>query len=258
MTGPAHPIQTARSLLIAASTLVALTLAGCASVQNTSQQDYVYEMARGCSIPNVWLKRVEPDGRYWVLAEPRQEYQFRDCMNAQVKAHPFLDWLTVQKREAKLGTAGGSATTVASVPSGPVMVPIWKVGDEWEYAFKSPSGSGFERLDGVVVLRETPPRLHYSWPLIVGKTWEQDYKQERPVQRQTVNRSGTWTVETEEGVTVPGGTFKTLRIVSRNKNNGALANELWYAPEVKQWVKIREMLESGVRERELVAYKLAK
>jgi len=216
-------------------------------------------------------------------------------MNAQVKAHPFLDWLTVQKREAKLGTAGGSATTVASVPSGPVMVPIWKVGDEWEYAFKSPSGSGsfvwsvnrvetfdgaqhyvvktgtreilyrvsdlaasLERLDGVVVLRETPPRLHYSWPLIVGKTWEQDYKQERPVQRQTVNRSGTWTVETEEGVTVPGGTFKTLRIVSRNKNNGAPASELWYAPEVKQWVKIREMLESGVRERELVAYKLAK
>jgi hypothetical protein len=32
--------------------------------------------------------------------------------------------------------------------------------------------------------------------------------------------------------------------------------ELWYAPAIKQWVKIREVLANGVRERELISFKL--
>ena len=38
---------------------------------------------------------------------------------------------------------------------------------------------------------------------------------------------------------------------------GALLDgfEMWYAPDVKQWVKIREILSNGQRERELVSFK---
>jgi len=113
-----------------------------------------------------------------------------------------------------------------------------------------------ERLDGAVVLRDVPSRLHYSWPLTVGKTWEQDYKRERPVDRQTFNLSTVWAIEADEIVTVPAGTFKALKITSKNKNTGALIYEMWYAPDVKQWVKIREVLSNGIRERELISFKL--
>lgn len=262
-------------------------------MQNTPQQDYTYEMARGCSnIPNAQLERVEPDGRYWIKVEPRMQYQFFDCMGAQFKAHPYLDWLKAQKRDpAQPPVMVGSASPAA--PSGPIMAPVWKVGDEWQYAWKSPTGSGtyvwavnrlemidgvqhyviqtgsretlyrvsdlastLERVDGVVVLRETPPRLLYEWPLTVGKSWEQSHRQERPVDRTTLDRNSIWTVEAEETITVLAGTFRTMKISWKNKNTGALNYEMWYAPDVKQWVKVREILSSGQRERELMSFKL--
>jgi hypothetical protein len=169
----------------------------------------------------------------------------------------------------------------------------WRVGDEWEYAYKSPSDSGtyvwsvnrlealdgvpqyviktgtreifyrasdlavsIERVDSVVIMRETPPRLIYSWPLTVGQRWEEAHRLERPVDRQTTNRNSVWTVEAEETITVPAGTFRAFKIVWRNKNTDAMLTEMWYAPDVKQWVKIREVLSNGVREREMVSFKL--
>ena len=93
------------------------------------------------------------------------------------------------------------------------MAPVWKVGDEWQYAYKSPTDSGtyvwsvnrvelldgvdhyviktgareilfrvsdlaqsLERVDGVVVSREAPSRLNFSFPLSVGKSWEQIHR----------------------------------------------------------------------------------
>lgn len=181
---------------------------------------------------------------------------------------------------------------VPSAPLGQVMAPVWQMGDEWRYAYKSPSDSGtfvwsvqriesvddvphyvirsgtreifyrvsdlafsFERVDGVVVDRAKPSRLSYVWPLAVGKTWEQSYVREQPVDRQTTNRDSLYTVDAEETITVPAGTFRTLKIIWRNKNTGALNNEVWYAPDVKLWVKMREVLSNGIRERELLAFK---
>jgi len=173
------------------------------------------------------------------------------------------------------------------------MAPVWRVGDEWEYAYRSPSDSGtfvwsvnrietldgvehyviksgtrdiffrvsdlassLERVDRVVAVRNSPSRLSYAWPLTAGKTWEQRFREERPADRQTTDRNTLWTVEADETVTVPAGTFWTLKIVWRNRTTSALLYEMWYAPQVKQWVKIREVLSNGIRERELVAYKL--
>jgi hypothetical protein len=90
----------------------------------------------------------------------------------------------------------------------------------------------------------------------VGKTWAQSYREERPAVRQTFNRAVVWTVESEETVSVPAGTFRTMKISSRNKTSSALGYELWYSPDVKQWVKIQEVLRNGVRERELISFKL--
>jgi hypothetical protein len=92
--------------------------------------------------------------------------------------------------------------------------------------------------------------------LTVGQRWEEAHRLERPVDRQTTNRNSVWTVEAEETITVPAGTFRAFKIVWRNKNTDAMLTEMWYAPDVKQWVKIREVLSNGVREREMVSFKL--
>ncbi len=248
------------------------------------------------------VNRVEPDGRWWtnsVMGPAESDIpKLRECMSAQYKANPYLGWIKARQASTQpnsVGTTtatGAPAVANAALPES-VTVPVWKVGEEWQYAYQGPIDSGsyvwvvnrietldgephyvlktgtreifqrvsdlantMERVDGVVVNRNTPPRLSFAWPLTVGKVWDQDFRNDLPVDRQIIDRKGTWTVTAEEIVTVPAGTFRTLKITWRNRNNGAVIYEMWYAPDVKQWVKIREVLSNGIRERELIAHKL--
>jgi len=277
---------------------LAVSLIGCSTMQNTPKQDYVWAMWANCqpqfSASDVVVTRVEPDGRYWARSGTSAALQqaLFACMREEFKARPYLDWLKARQASAPQSGTMPSPTSTPNV-AGPITAPAWHVGDEWEYAYKSPSDSGayvwsvnrvemldgaqhyviktgtreifyrvsdlansLERVDGVVIQREAPSRLAYVWPLTVGKTWEQTHRQERPVDRTTTDRNSLWAVELEETVTVPAGTFRTLKITWRNKNTGGLIYEMWYAPDVKQWVKIREVLSSGIREREMVSFKL--
>jgi hypothetical protein len=276
-------------------------VAACASTQTTPQQDYTYAMGRNCETPTTKIERVAPDGRYWIQAHgiggsTSAEYQrFFACMKEQFQAHPFLDWAKAQKREATQppSAVGSIEGEPKRVSTNPMPAPVWKVGDEWQYAYKSPTDSGsyvwkvdrlesldgdahyviktgtreilyrvsdfattLERVNGVVVLRETPSRHAFDWPLAVGKSWEQSHRQERPVDRTTMDRQSVWTVDAEEVVTVPAGTFQSLKITWRNKNSGALLSEMWIAPDAKQMVKLREILSNGERVRELMSFKV--
>jgi hypothetical protein len=281
-----------------------LLFSGCASIGNTAKQDYVWEMGRVCDtrIFEYKLERVEADGRYWIRGIPNSTGGARrpyfECMTEQFQAHPYLAWLKERQRATQPETSIGAGPIPPSpieseVIDRPVAAPVWKVGDEWEYAYQDSTGSGTyvwtvarieqfdgsehyvvksgareslyrvgdlaisgEREDGTIISRDVPARTHYMWPLTVGKVWEQSYRQDRPVARQTFNRSVVWTVESEETVVVPAGTFRSMRITSRNKTSARVGNEIWYAPAVKQWVKSREVLTSGTRERELVSFKL--
>jgi hypothetical protein len=240
----------------------------------------------------VVVNRVDPDGRYWsntTVGPFEMEWpRVQACMNEQFRAHPYLDWLKARQASGQPQASAAPAATV-----GPAPVPAWSVGDEWQYAYQGPAESGSyvwsvnrvealdgvshyvvksgtreifyrvsdlavttERVDGVIVLLERPPRLIYAWPLEAGKSWVQHHRQERPVERQAIERDSAWTVATQETVTVVAGTFRTFKIEWRNMNSRALFQELWYAPDVKQLVKLREFLTSGVRERELIAFKL--
>jgi len=279
---------------------LAVSLIGCSTIQNTPKQDYIWEMGYICNgkIPEFRMNRVAPDGgRYWGSSTgvdsthggPWARYQA--CMQEQFKARPYLDWL--KTRQAAAPQTGTTPSLASANLAGPIMAPVWSVGDEWEYAYKSPSDSGtyvwsvnrvemldgvqhyviktgtreifyrvsdfaysLERVDGVIVVRNTPARLSFLWPLAIGKTWEQDHRDERPVDRQITDRKSVWTVEGEETVAVLAGTFRTIKIAWRNRNTAALLYEIWYAPDVKQWVKIREVLSNGIREREMVSFKL--
>jgi len=276
--------------------LLLVSLAGCTTFRDAPQQDYSRTLLTECvgKFPGTWVKRVDPDGQWWITyTSPSALQGVQVCMAEESKAQPYLDWLKARQvsTEPKLGSAATPVVAVAL--SGSIAVPVWRVGDEWQYAYKSPSDSGtyvwvvnrvetvdgvdhyvvkggtreifyrvsdlassLERVDRVVVLRDTPARLMYAWPLTVGKSWEESHRQERPVDRATIDRKSQWTVEADETVTVPAGTFRTFRIRWKNANTGATVTDMWYAPDVKQWVKIREVLSNGIREREMVSFKL--
>src|SRR5262245_41153836 len=113
-----------------------------------------------------------------------------------------------------------------------VSAPVWKRAYEWSYRYESPTDKGTyvwsvdreevsdgvecyviktgtreifyrksdfahvrETVDGALVIRDVPPSVNYTWPLVVGKTWEQSCQEERPQARQTEDfaRTVSWT-----------------------------------------------------------------
>ena len=274
------------------STALLLVLTGCASMQNTLAQDLAEERIRTCSyIQGINIKRVEADGRVWASyqADNRSAFSAWDqCM--QKAAVEQAKGRTASVAPPPSVVAAPTAGTLTESANG---VPVWKPGYEWAFQHESPAGNGKyvwsvdreepidgvphyviktgtresfyrkadfassrETVDGVIVVKHTPSRLNYVFPMTVGQAWDQTILEERPKDRQTDERVDTVTVEAEETISVPAGTFKTLKIVRRNKKTGAVRYEMWYAPKVTQWVKIRENLDSGVRVRELTAFRL--
>ena len=194
------------------------------------------------------------------------------------------------------GTGAPAEERPASSPAVaviPVAVPVWKPGDTWTFCLESPTGKGAyvwsvdreemvegvshyvikqgmreifyrtadlahtrETVDGALVRQHSPSRTRYVWPLAVGTTWEQAFREDRPVERRVIEREDVVSVEGEETLTVLAGTFRTLKIAYRNKRTTAIRYEEWYAPELKNAVRIRERLDSGLQVRELVAYSL--
>lgn len=63
-------------------------------------------------------------------------------------------------------------------------------------------------------------------------------------------------MEAEETVTVPAGTFRTLKTACRRKSPDELIHQTWYAPDVKFFVKEWSRFPWGIQEREMIAYKL--
>ena len=172
--------------------------------------------------------------------------------------------------------------------------PMWTKGDEWSFSWEGPAGRGTftwkvdreEVLDGVehyvvrsgtreffyrksdlafsqetvqgtVVTRSTPSQVRYVWPLAVGAAWEQTFRRGKEPDRQVHPRVDAVAVEGEETVTVPAGTFRTLKIVYRAPATNAVYYEPWYAPDVGMFVRDREQRQDGLRARELRAFRRA-
>jgi hypothetical protein len=268
--------------------VVVLLLAGCGTTSNTLAQDLAYQRVEQCRhITNVIVTRIEPDGRVWTeVRNGTVGYaEWRECMN---KA--YQDQATKGSRMAG-SSVGPRPTAARSTPANGSAAPILSVGEEWAFRWESPTGRGTyimsvtreERLDGVdcyvtkigeeesfyrktdlALVREVrdggtvshqPPRPQFSWPLTVGKAWEQVVSREDRTARTSRETTWAWEVQGEESVTVPAGTFQAVKIVARNKRGGSLIYEMWYAPDVKLWVRLLEHLQPGVRERELLAFR---
>jgi hypothetical protein len=271
------------------------SLFGCGTFHTTLAQDRVWAAEQVCKaeVPGFRVTQVVPDGRYgWLVDEAGKATRAQQCMDRELRNWRG-DQRPSDKAMPPATAATTGVAAVAVTSSKEANAPVWKVGDEWAYRYDGATASGTyvwsvvrsevmddfecyviktgereifwrkrdlatvrELVSGVVVRRDAPPRMHYQWPLVVGNKWQQDLTSENWRDKQTSSRSFSWEVVGAEDVTVPAGTFKTLKIVSRNVRTNRPSYEMWYAPEVKQWVKIHEWLESGERTREMIAYKL--
>jgi hypothetical protein len=138
-----------------------------------------------------------------------------------------------------------------------IAVPQWSPGEEWAFRWETPSGKGSyvwsvdrkEKVDGIehFVVKQGNLELYYrvldgvqtltkqsgevsrrydpgwesvSFPLSVGKRWDNRYTDERVVERTTNEVVRSCLAEAEETVTVPAGTFATILISCTNGKSG--------------------------------------
>jgi hypothetical protein len=103
---------------------------------------------------------------------------------------------------------------------------------------------------------------NYSYPMYAGKRWVENYAikaiwdgEENYIELRQEARAVEW-----EQVSVPAGTFDALKIEYRRNISSAQETEvalfvLWYAPDVRNWVKRVTTMPSGFSEQsELVRY----
>jgi len=268
--------------------LVSIATTGCAATHNTPSQDLAWQRWEQCKQSGVNLGRIEADGRTWVT--------YTTDHAAAVDAWRECD----RKMAAKQGQHGAPAEAVAVATArgrttGPVAMPAWKVGDEWEYRYEHPSGTGTfvwrldrteilddvphyvitvgtreifyrmsdlgftqETVDGQIVRRVSPSVWRFvSFPLSVGLSWDMKYRETRPLEQQTEEIERRCVAEAEEALTVRAGTFATFRIVCRDTRNDTWVSTLWYSPEVTHIVRDEYAVRGGGRAwRELIRFTL--
>ena len=169
--------------------------------------------------------------------------------------------------------------------------PEWKVGYEWRFASKGPTGSGtftsevtredsFEGVPvwvvktgvnenfytkdalgllatmsrGKLISKRNTPYQTFSWPLEVRKEWRNSYVVERVEEKSSQTVDARMVVAMAEEIKVPAGTFEALKIEGYSSPTGKLFAEHWYSPKVKWFVKSKIYRTEGVREEDLVSF----
>src|SRR5262249_44964021 len=227
---------------------------------NTVGQDRAWEPWNGCNhFRSTTLKEIMPDGQIWVSSIAAS----RPCSTAARIANGLAEphvWRPGDEWVYRSESAAGSGTYVWSMDREEAIdgIPhyVIKTGTREIFYRKSDLAVTRETVNGMIVLDNKPSRLQLVWPLQIGMGWQQPFMEEHPAVHQTFERIDMVTVEAEEIVTVPAGTFKTLKLVYRNETTGATRYEAWYSLELRQVVKLRENLETGLRVRELIAFTL--
>ncbi len=171
--------------------------------------------------------------------------------------------------------------------------PEWKVGYEWTYAWKQSGRSGtytseivredlFEGIPsyvvrsgknenyyakdvlgsiarmsgGRLVFKRSKPRQNLSWPLEVGKEWRNSYLRENIQEKSSQTFDYRMVVAKIEEVKVPAGAFEAFKVEVYISYSGSLFAEYWYSPKVRRAIKEREYLQDGLREEDLISYKV--
>jgi len=99
--------------------------------------------------------------------------------------------------------------------------------------------------------RFSPPLQRFRWPLKVGESWAQTVSIENSIGRKQAGAVKVAVVDYEK-VLVRAGEFMAYKVVV--SLNGALFQELWYAPETRTAVRSVQHLAKGTSTSELIDY----
>ena len=275
-----------RAALVSAT--LALSMAGCGGLN--PKQELTWDAFKACQKEGaVNLKLLRVDGGSIIEGREGDVFRVINCMQEYRQKE-------VREGRAPVEAASMTINPAPLRPNAFVVYPpVWSVGDEWRFSRSTTAGrrSAFrwrvareqvvddvayyvmqsgsreifyrksdlshshDDLSGTLDLRNTPPRFHFIWPLAVGASWAQTYRYERPAAQLNYATSYTGTVEAEETITVPAGTFRTLKVVQRGSKN-TVFDERWYAPDVRMWARLRfPDGDDGEETRELLEFKPA-
>ena len=99
------------------------------------------------------------------------------------------------------------------------------------------------------------PPLGFHWPMWVGERWSTPYKVTNYASSKTVDTRSWYTVEAQETVHVPAGSYKTFRILYTTPT---VWGHIWWSPELGITVKSKltrvagDPAGPGVRESDLL------
>ncbi len=92
--------------------------------------------------------------------------------------------------------------------------------------------------DGKVLREASPSYRAFDFPFYVGKEWRAVFTFQDYVRTLSwVPVEVYWKVKEYDVVKVPAGEFRAFHLVSDPSTNWGLEEEIWYTPEVKQFVK---------------------
>ena len=92
-----------RPLVRVAGAALGFVLAGCATVQNTPQQDYVWACVTDCKAslpPQCQVDNVAPDGRVSARCDATLANldSFKRCLDERYRDRPYAQWLKERGR----------------------------------------------------------------------------------------------------------------------------------------------------------------
>ena len=258
----------------ATSIVLIIFLAAACAPQLSPRQELTWDAFKSCESegPSTRLEHLDADGAWGLRGREGEVFKVSRCMSA------YWSKATLEGR-LPAGAPSLAVTPAPSRPHAFVVPepPIWSTGDSWRFVSTSTAGDrrtytwrvdreetvegvtyyvlksgtaerfyrksdladSHENRQNAVATRNTPPRLYYVWPMSVGTGWEQRYRHERPQDKQAYDTSYSAAVEAEEVVTMPAGTFQTLKIVYRDRVKKTVLWEQWYSPKVRIWVRLK-------------------
>jgi hypothetical protein len=78
-----------------------LVVAGCATLQNTPVQDYVWEQGRKCNAAGITMTSVDSNGSYQLQGGNVTSFAaYTDCMKEQERLLPYHAWLAAKKKDS--------------------------------------------------------------------------------------------------------------------------------------------------------------
>lgn len=208
----------------------------------------------------------------------------------------FLVWLLLLASLLAGCAAQNEVILPATIPAEKCDLPAWEIGDYWKYRFGESGWNSWKVVEvtetnyileiasdkdykwvfdkktfglkefidsqGKTVVPMKDFDLFLDFPVYVGKKWDR-------MVRGTTTRSTDWnylisySVLSNEDVTVPAGTFRAFKIKEEQKDllsGGSVIIHYWFSPEVKNIIKFKFVTSYGnwlirLQDYELESYK---